>query len=104
MTMWGGILVASIICVALKALGYLAPARWLEAPRSARIADLLAVALLAALVAVQTLGSGQSVVLDARLPAVLVAAGLLMLRAPFLVVVAAAAATAALLRLWGWAA
>ncbi|WP_396668081.1 AzlD domain-containing protein [Microbacterium sp. R86528] len=104
MTMWDGILVASIICVALKALGYLVPARWLDAPRPARISDLLTVALLSALVAVQTLGSGQAIVLDARLPAVLVAAVLLLLRAPFLVVVAAAAVTAALLRLWGWAA
>ena len=69
-----------------------------------RIADLLTVALLAALVAVQTLGAGQAIVVDARLPAVLVAAGLLLLRAPFLVVVIAAALVAALLRLWGWAA
>jgi hypothetical protein len=53
---------------------------------------------------VQTLGAGQAVVVDARVPAVLVAAGLLMLRAPFLVVVVAAALVAALLRLWGWAA
>ncbi|MGZ0710458.1 AzlD domain-containing protein (plasmid) [Coraliomargarita sp. W4R53] len=104
MTMWDGILVASIICVALKALGYLVPERWLDAPRPARIADLLTVALLAALVAVQTLGDGQAVVVDARLPALGVAAGLLALRAPFLVVVAAAAVSAALLRLWGWAA
>lgn len=104
MTMWTAILVASIVCVALKTVGYLVPARWLEAPRPMRIADLLTVALLAALVAVQTLGVGQAVVVDARVPAVLVAAGLLLLRAPFLVVVAAAALTAALLRLWGWAA
>ena len=62
------------------------------------------VALLSALVAVQTLGDGQAIVVDARIPAVLVAAGLLLLRAPFLVVVVAAALTAALLRLWGWAA
>ncbi|MDY0911142.1 AzlD domain-containing protein [Microbacterium sp. CFBP9034] len=104
MTMWTAILVASIICVALKTVGYLMPARWVEAPRPMRIADLLTVALLAALVAVQTLGAGQAIVVDARVPAVLVAAGLLLLRAPFLVVVAAAALTAALLRLWGWAA
>lgn len=104
MTMWTAILVASVICVALKAIGYLVPAKWVEAPRPMRIADLLTVALLAALVAVQTLGAGQAIVVDARVPAVLVAAGLLMLRAPFLVVVAAAALTAALLRLWGWAA
>lgn len=103
MTMWNAVLVASIICVALKTVGYLLPARLVEAPRPARIADLLTVALLAALVAVQTLGHGQAIVLDARIPAVLVAAGLLLLRAPFLVVVAAAAVVAALLRLWGWA-
>lgn len=104
MTMWTAVLLAAVICVALKALGYLVPPSWLEAPRPARIADLLTVALLAALVAVQTLGDGQAVVVDARVPAVLVAAGLLLLRASFLVVVAAAAIVAALLRLWGWAA
>lgn len=104
MTMWTAVLVAAIVCVALKAIGYLIPAKWVEAPRPMRIADLLTVALLAALVAVQTLGAGQAIVVDARVPAVLVAAGLLMLRAPFLVVVVAAALVAALLRLWGWAA
>jgi len=103
-TLWNAVLLASVICVALKAVGYLLPARWVEAPRPARIADLLTVALLAALVAVQTLGAGQAVVVDARIPAVLVAGGLLAVRAPFLVVVVAAAVTAALLRLWGWAA
>lgn len=104
MTLWTAVLVASVLCVALKGVGYLLPARWLEAPRPARIADLLTVALLAALVAVQTVASGSAIVLDARLPAVGVAALLLWARAPFLVVVAAAALTAALLRLWGWAA
>lgn len=104
MTLWNAVLLASIICVALKALGYLVPARLIEAPRTARITDLLTVALLAALVAVQTLGVGQSIVVDARVPAVLVAAGLLMIRAPFLVVVIAAALVAAALRALGWAA
>lgn len=104
MTLWTAVLMASVLCVALKGVGYLLPARWLEAPRPARIADLLTVALLAALVAVQTVASGSAIVLDARLPAVGVAALLLWARAPFLVVVAAAALTAALLRLWGWAA
>jgi hypothetical protein len=103
-TLWNAVLVAAVICVALKTLGYLIPTRLLEAPRPARVADLLTVALLGALVAVQTLGVGQAIVVDARVPAVLVAAGLLLLRAPFLVVVAAAAIVAALLRLWGWAA
>lgn len=104
MTMWTAVLVAAIVCVALKTVGYLIPPRWVAAPRPMRIADLLTVALLAALVAVQTLGAGQAVVVDARVPALLVAAGLLVLRTPFLVVVIAAALVAALLRLWGWAA
>lgn len=104
MTIWTAVLVASIICVALKTLGYLVPPRVLEAPRPARIADLLTVALLAALVGVQALGAGQEIVVDARVPALFVAAGLLLIRAPFLVVVAGAAVVAALLRLWGLAA
>lgn len=103
MSLWNAVLLASVICVAVKAVGYAVPGHWLEAPRPARVADLLTVALLAALVAVQTLGVGQAIVVDARLPAVLMAGGLLAVRAPFLVVVAAAAAVAALLRLWGWA-
>lgn len=104
MSLWSAILIAAIICVAWKAFGYLVPPSLLEAPRPARIADLLTVALLAALVAVQSLGDGQAVVVDARVPAVLVAGGLLWLRQSFLVVVFSAAAVAALLRLLGWAA
>lgn len=103
MTLWSAILIAAICCVALKTVGYLVPPRLLDAPRPARIADLLTVALLAALVGVQTFGAGQALAVDARVPAVIVAAGLLLVRAPFLVVVAGAAVVAALLRLWGWA-
>lgn len=80
MTLWGAVVLAATICLAMKAAGYLVPARVLEEPRPARISDLLTVALLAALVAVQTLGAGQAVIVDARVPAVLVAAGLLWLR------------------------
>ena len=103
MSIWSAILLAAVICVALKAAGYLVPPSVLEAPRPARISDLLTVALLAALVAVQTLGVGQAVVVDARVPALLVAAGLLWLRQSFLVGVVAAALVAALLRLFGLA-
>ncbi|MGM7678286.1 AzlD domain-containing protein [Microbacterium sp. A94] len=103
MSVWSAVLLAACICAAFKAFGYLIPPHLLEAPRPARISDLLTVSLLAALVAVQALGAGQAVVVDARIPAVLVAAGLLYLRQSFLVVVVAAAASAALLRLVGWA-
>ena len=104
MTVWSAVLLAACICVGLKAVGYLVPARLLEAPKPARISDLLTVALLGALVAVHTLGAGQAVMVDARVPAVLVAAGLLWMRQSFLVVVFAAAAVAALLRMVGLAA
>ena len=104
MTLWTAVLAASLLCMALKALGYLIPARWFDAPAPSRIVDLLTVALLGALVAVQTLGVGQQIVVDARVPALIVAAGRLVVRAPFLVVVVAAAGVAALLRLWGLAA
>jgi branched-subunit amino acid transport protein len=63
--------------------------------------DLVAVPLLAALILVQTLGDGRRLVVDARAPALAVAAVLVWRRAPFLVVVLAAAATAALLRALG---
>ena len=99
MTLWQIVILASIACLALKFAGYLVPARLLEAPAPSRIADLLTVALLAALIAVQTFGAGQHVVVDARVPAVIVAAALYALRVPFIVVVAVAALVAAGIRL-----
>src|SRR5690606_678568 len=56
-SVWSAVLLAACICAALKAFGYLIPAHLLEAERPARISDLLTVALLAALVAVQSLGA-----------------------------------------------
>jgi branched-subunit amino acid transport protein len=60
---------------------------------------LIPVALLAALVAIQTFSTGQHLVLDVRAASLVVAIIAVVLRAPFLVVVIAGAATAALLRL-----
>ncbi|HYJ75809.1 MAG TPA: AzlD domain-containing protein [Kineosporiaceae bacterium] len=99
MSTWTAVLAACAACFALKLAGYVAPEAWLDRPRVVRIAGLVTVALLAALVAVQTLATGRQLHLDARLPALGVAALLLWRRAPFVVVVAAAAVTAALLRL-----
>ena len=96
---WAAVLTASLGCAALKLAGWSLPQRWLEGERLQRAAALLPVALLAALVAVQTLGDDDGrVVLDARLAGVVVAALLLAARAPFLLVILAAAATAAGLR------
>lgn len=99
MTVWQIVILASIAVFALKLLGYLVPPTLLEKPVPARIANLMTVALLAGLIVVQTLASGTQIVVDARVPAILVAAALFALRVPFIVVIVVAAATAALVRL-----
>ncbi|WAB81091.1 AzlD domain-containing protein [Microcella daejeonensis] len=104
MTVWQIILLASIAVLALKLLGYLVPPSVLEKPAAARTAQLTTVALLSALIVVQTASVGQALVVDARLPAIAVAAALLAVRAPFILVILAAALTAAALRALGWAA
>lgn len=101
MNLWTIILVASFGVFVIKLIGYLLPASILTRPRPTRIANLLTVAMLAALVAVQTLGAGESIVLDARIPAVVLAAGLFALRVPYIVVVLVAGVVAALLRNFG---
>ena len=100
MTTWQVIILASIAVLALKLVGYVIPPKLFEKPTPARVTNLLTVALLAALIVVQTVGGAQGLVLDARVPALIVAAGLFALRVPFIVVVGAAALVAALIRLW----
>ena len=103
MTLWVAVVVASVASLHIKLAGYLVPESLLAGERTSRVTTLLPVALLAALVVVQTVvGPGGSLVLDARIVAVGVAIVLLLLRANFLVIVLAAGATAALLRAAGW--
>jgi len=101
---WAAIIGAGIGCYLLKLAGMSIPARVLERPLVERIADLIPVALLAALIAVQVFASGSHLTIDARAAGLGVAVIALLLRAPFLVVVFAAALTAALLRVVfpGW--
>lgn len=96
---WVAILVAGAGCYLLKLAGLSIPPRVLEHPAVARVADLLPVALLAALVGVQVLADGPTLTVDARLLGLVVAAVALLLRAPFIVVVAVAAVAAAVVRL-----
>ncbi|MEG0922887.1 MAG: AzlD domain-containing protein [Comamonas sp.] len=95
---WFWIALASAIAYATKLLGYMVPARWLHHPRMARVAGSLTVALLAALTAMNTVASGQQLVLDARVAALVVAGIALALRLPFLLVVVLGAAASALVR------
>jgi branched-subunit amino acid transport protein len=98
---WTAILALSAVSYALKAAGPALTGGRQLGPRVRRALDLVAVPLLAALILTQALGSGHRLVIDARVPALAVAAVLVWRRAPFLVVVLAAAATAALWRALG---
>ena len=93
---WAAVLGLGGAAYVLKALGPVLLGRRRLPGDVVEVLEMLAVPLLGALVAVQTFGLGRSLVLDARAPAMAVAAVLVWRRAPFLVVVLAAAATAAL--------
>lgn len=83
---------------ALKLAGPLALGGRPLSPRALNVVELLASALLAALVVVETFGKGRSLTLDARVLGVAFAAILLTRRAPMIVVVVGAAAVTAIAR------
>ena len=97
--MWPAILIAAGGCYALKLAGLSVPRRVLDGARVQRVATLLPVALLAALIATSTFATGDRLALDARAGGLAVAAVAVWRRAPFLLVVALAAAATAALRL-----
>ncbi|GAA1457262.1 AzlD domain-containing protein [Nocardiopsis exhalans] len=102
MTLWIALIATAAGCYLLKYAGLAAPRRLLDNPWLQRFALAVPVALLAALIAVQALGDGQSLNWDtARMAGVGAALLALVLRAPFLVVVVAAAGTTAALRALG---
>lgn len=101
MNLWFWILIACAIAYLTKVAGYLVPAKLMENPRMTRVAGTLTIGLLASLTAVNAFSSGQALMLDARLAALVAAGVALWLRAPFLVVVLGGAAAAAVARLLG---
>lgn len=102
MSLWTTILIASSVVAATKFIGFVLPARFTESPMVQHISDAVTVALLAALVVIQTAGAGSAIVVDARLVGVVVAGFLLWRKAPFIVVILVAALVAAGIRLLGW--
>lgn len=96
---WLGVLLGAAGCYAIKLAGLSVPASVLARPLVRRTADLLPVALLSALIAVQVFSHRHELSVDARAAGLAATVVALLLRAPFLVVVVVAAATAALLRL-----
>jgi branched-subunit amino acid transport protein len=93
--LWIGLIATSVIAFLLKYLGHCVPEKWLSHPRVLKINALIPIALLSALVAVQSFTSGKSLVIDQRLAGLAVAVIALILRAPFALVVVSAAATSA---------
>ena len=95
---WPAVIVGSLGAYLLKLSGYVIPERVLDNPRLRHLTTILPIALLAALVGVQTFSTGDAVQVDARVAGLAAAIVALALRAPFLVVILVAAATAAVLR------
>ena len=100
--LWLTIAAAVAVILGTKLAGQFVPSSWVSSPKIAPIVALVSVALLAGLVAQQTLDGGHRLVIDARLAALAVAALALWRKAPFILVIILAAATAAGLRYLGW--
>lgn len=95
---WGWILLASAAALLTKLAGYAIPAQWLQNSRMSHVAACMTVALLSALTVMNTWAQGATLVWDARVVALAVAALALWLRAPFLLVVIAGGVAAAVVR------
>jgi branched-subunit amino acid transport protein len=98
---WLTVALCGVATIGLKAVGPAVLGGRPLPPRAGRVVELMAPALLAALIATNTFGSGSSLVIDERLAGVAAAAVGIALRAPVLLVVVIAAATTALLRAIG---
>ncbi|MFG2086096.1 MULTISPECIES: AzlD domain-containing protein [unclassified Spirillospora] len=102
MNVWIAVVATGLGCYALKLAGLLTPQRVLDGPRVRRFTELVPVALLTALIAVQALADGKALEFDAaRMAGLGAAVAALLLRLPFLVVLIVAAGVAAGLRLLG---
>ena len=87
----------SAIAFLLKFTGHSIPEKFLTNPRMLRINTLIPIALLSALVGVQTITEKGKWVIDQRIAGVAVALIALSLKAPYFVVVVSAAVTSAVL-------
>jgi hypothetical protein len=100
-SLWFWVLLSAVAAYAIKLSGYLLPRKLLDRPVIIRLATGLTVGLLASLTILNTVGTGQRIVLDSRLLALGAAAIALRLKAPYLVVVLVGAIAAGLGRLAG---
>ena len=91
------VVLASIAVFSWKMLGYAVPRKFIGDGLK-QFADRVTVVLLAALVGVQGFSSSGEIVIDARVLSLILAAILLSLRVPYIIVIIASAAVAALSR------
>jgi branched-subunit amino acid transport protein len=98
---WLVVLAVGLATVAIKAAGPVLLGGRALPPRAAAVIALLAPALLAALVAINTFGAERALTVDARLAGVAAAGVAIWRRAPLLLVVVLAAAVTALVRAAG---
>jgi branched-subunit amino acid transport protein len=97
---WLVIAVVGVATMLFKASGPVLLGRRELPPRVAALVDVLAPAMLAALVVTQTVGGDSELVLDERVLGVAAGGVAVWFRAPLVVVMAVAAATAAVVRLF----
>lgn len=97
---WIATLGTSLIAFALKYSGHSVPDRWLSHPKIQKINALIPIALLSALVAIQSFSEKSKLMIDQRLVGLSVAIIALLLKAPFPVVVLSAAISSAAVYRW----
>lgn len=97
---WIATLGTSLVAFALKYSGHSVPDRWLSHPKIQRVNALIPIALLSALVAVQSFSEKAKLMVDQRLVGLMAAIIALLLRAPFPVVVLSAAVSSAAVYRW----
>lgn len=97
---WIATLGTSLVAFLLKYSGHSVPERWLAHPKIQRINALIPIALLSALVAVQSFSEKSELMIDQRIVGLSAAIIALILKAPFPIVVLSAAISSAAVYNW----
>jgi hypothetical protein len=97
---WVATIGTSLLAFLLKYSGHSVPERWLSHPKIQRINALIPIALLSALVAVQSFSEKSELMIDQRLVGLSAAIIALLLKAPFPIVVLSAAISSAAVYNW----
>ena len=93
---WIATIGTSVVAFALKYSGHSVPERWLSHPKIQRVNALIPIALLSALVSVQSFTDKTTLVVDQRIVGLAVAITALLLKAAFPIVVISAAVSSAI--------